>query len=126
MVRWVGRIATIVALCCAIGLHWMALQSVAWTTMLVQNAKRASFCQAITQTFDGAHPCSLCHVVSKGKTSERKSDLRPLTSKIDMMNAPRAASVAPPLFPLEYPEIFFALAERFGSPIVPPPRVVAS
>ena len=34
MLRCAGRIATIIALCCAIGLHWIALQSVAWTTMV--------------------------------------------------------------------------------------------
>jgi hypothetical protein len=29
VIRCVGRIVTILALCCAIGLHWIALQSVA-------------------------------------------------------------------------------------------------
>ena len=47
--------------------------------MLIQNAQRAPLQTAIAQTFDGAHPCSLCHMVNKGKTSEKKSDLqRPL------------------------------------------------
>ena len=41
--------------------------------MLIEYSKRAPLCQAIAQTFDGAHPCSLCHiVVNKGKTSEKK------------------------------------------------------
>jgi hypothetical protein len=81
----IGRIATIVALCCAIGLHWLVLQSVAWTTMLIEHSKGASLCQAIAQTFDGAHPCSLCHAVNKGKNSEKKSDLQSPTPKMDMI-----------------------------------------
>jgi hypothetical protein len=76
VLREVGRIVTIGALCCAIGLHWVALQSFAWTSMLIEYSKRAPLCQAIAQTFDGAHPCSLCHFVNKGKSSEKKSDLQ--------------------------------------------------
>ena len=72
--RCIGRIVTIFALCSAIGLHWLTLQSIAWTTMLIDYSKRAPLCRAISQTFDGAHPCSLCQVVNAGKSSEKKSD----------------------------------------------------
>src|SRR6266487_6598025 len=90
MLRCAGRIATISALCLSIGLHWIALQSLAWTTMVIEYSKSASLCQAIAQTFDGAHPCSLCNVVSKGKNSEKKQDLRSSSPKIDMICAPLA------------------------------------
>jgi hypothetical protein len=118
----IGRIATIVALCCAIGLHWLALQSVAWTTMLIEHSKGASLCQAIAQTFDGAHPCSLCHVVSAGKNSEKKSDLQPPGPKIDMICLARAIRLPPPFAPFEYPVRDFSSSERRPSPPVPPPR----
>ncbi|PYL86529.1 MAG: hypothetical protein DMF17_05875 [Verrucomicrobia bacterium] len=85
VIRCVGRIVTILALCCAIGLHWIALQSVAWTTMVIEYSKHAPLCQAITQTFDGAHPCSLCHAVNTGKNSDKKSDFQSPTPKIDMI-----------------------------------------
>jgi len=52
------------------GLHWIALQSVAWTTMVIEYSKRAPLREAVAQTFDGAHPCSLCHAVAAGKKSE--------------------------------------------------------
>jgi hypothetical protein len=118
----IGRIATIVALCCAIGLHWLALQSVAWTTMLIEHSKRASLCQAMAQTFDGAHPCSLCHVVSAGKSSEKKSDLQPPGPKIDMICLARTIRLPPPFAPFEYPVRDFSSSERRPSPPVPPPR----
>ena len=35
MIAAFGRALTIIALCLSLGLHWLALQSVAWTAMLV-------------------------------------------------------------------------------------------
>src|SRR6184192_3524413 len=69
--RRAALVTTVVALCCAIGLHWIALQSFAWATMIIDYSKRAPLCQAIAQTFDGAHPCSLCHVVGREKIPRR-------------------------------------------------------
>jgi hypothetical protein len=120
--RLVGRIITIAALCCAIGLHWMVLQSVAWTTMLVAHSKHARLSEAIAKTFDGAHPCSICHAVSKGKSSEKKSDARLPTQKIDMICAFRATSPASPFVPFEYVTKNFSISEWGHSPPVPPPR----
>jgi hypothetical protein len=118
----VGRFVTIFALCCAIGLHWIALQSVAWTTMLVDYSKRVPLREAIAQTFDGAHPCSLCHVVSTGKNSEKKSDLQSPASKIDMICVALGIRLLPPITPFEYPGSNFSPFERRASPPVPPPR----
>jgi len=126
VLRCAGRIATIFALCCAIGLHWIALQSVAWTTMIIDYSKRAPFCQAITQTFDGAHPCSLCHAVNTGKNSEKKSDLQSSTPKIDMICAPRAIGLAPPFRLFDYASVDFSFCNIGHSPPVPPPRFLLS
>ncbi len=71
--------------------------------MIIDYSKRAPLCQAIAQTFDGAHPCSLCHVVSKGKNSEKKQDLQSPTAKIDMICAPLAnRHFVRPFVPFEY------------------------
>ena len=117
-----ARIATIVALCCAIGLHWIALQSLAWTTMIIDYSKRAPLRQAITQTFDGAHPCSLCHAVNNGKNSEKKPDLQWSTPKIDMICAPSANRISRPFIPFEYASTSYSSFEIGRSPPVPPPR----
>src|SRR5438105_15882650 len=85
MLRCAGRIATTSALCLSIGLHWIALQSFAWTSMLFEYSKRAPLCQAIAQTFDGAHPCSLCHIVATGKASEKKSDIQSPVPRIGII-----------------------------------------
>jgi hypothetical protein len=122
MLRCAGRIATISALFLSIGLHWIALQSLAWTTMVIDYSKRAPLCQAIAQTFDGAHPCSLCHVVNKGKNSEKKQDLQSPTPKIDMICTPLANRIPRPFVPFEYAIRDCFSFELAHSPPVPPPR----
>jgi hypothetical protein len=125
VLRVVARALIILALCCAIGLQWVALQSIAWTTMLVQHSKQQSLGIAIAQTFDGSHPCSLCHFVSNGKSSEKKSDLQQIFSKIDMLCAPRAISLLRPFVRFDYSLASFSLSIRNHSPPVPPPRSLA-
>jgi hypothetical protein len=125
VLRCIGRAVTILALCCAIGLHWIALQSVAWTTMLIQNAKCAPLPTAIARTFDGSHPCSLCHIVNKGKDSERKSDLQPSAPKIDIICMARPIRLLPPFADFEHAAQDFSFSESGHSPPVPPPRFVS-
>jgi hypothetical protein len=117
-----ARVVMTFALCCAIGLHWIALQSLAWTAMMIDYSKRAPLYQAITQTFDGAHPCSLCHVVNKGKSSEKKSDLQSPAPKIDMICASSTVRLIRPFIPFEYTVRDFCSSQIGRSPPVPPPR----
>jgi len=126
VLRCAGHIATIFALCCAIGLHWIALQSLAWTTMIIDYSKRAPLRQAITQTFDGGHPCSLCHAVNHGKNSERKSDLQSPSAEIDMICVSRAIRLVPPLRRFEYASADFSFSDIEKPPPVPPPRLLFS
>jgi hypothetical protein len=112
----------ICALCCAIGLQWVALQSIAWTAMIVDYSKRGTLCEAITQTFDGAHPCSLCHIVDRGKTTEKKSDFQLLTPKIDMICTKHAITPPRPFVHFEYSLSDSSFPEIRHSPPVPPPR----
>jgi hypothetical protein len=123
---YIARAVTILALCCAIGLQWLALQSIAWTAMIVDYSKNASLCQAIVKTLDGAHPCSLCHVVNAGKNSEKKSDLQSPTRKIDMICASRTTSSLQPFVPVEYTARDFSFNKLGRSPPVPPPRYILS
>jgi hypothetical protein len=125
VVRPIARIATIGALCCAIGLHWVALQSFAWTSMLIEYSKGASLCQAIVQTFDGAHPCSLCHVVARGKASEKKTDAQSPVPKIDIICVTRVIQLISPVALIDYTLRDFSVSEIEHSPPVPPPRVLA-
>jgi hypothetical protein len=122
VLRCLARAVTIFALCCAIGLQWLALQSIAWTAMIVDYSKRGSLCQAIAETFDGVHPCSLCHVVNREKTAQKKSDLQFLTPKIDIICTKRGMTLVRPFVRFEYATSDFSVSEIGHSPLVPPPR----
>jgi len=117
-----GRTATIVALCFSLGLHWFALQSVAWTTMLLANARRAPLSEAVAKTFDGAHPCDLCHAVAAGKKSEKKSEVLPRIAKMDLICTMRTLRWLPPWAPYDYAPFPFSVPERSLAPPAPPPR----
>ena len=94
--------------------------------MIFDYSKRAPLCQAITQTFDGAHPCSLCHAVNVGKNSEKKSDLQSPTPKIDMICVSRTAFLLRPFVPFQYAARDFYFDQVGRSPPVPPPRQLLS
>jgi len=119
-----GRFVTVVALCSAIGLHWIALQSVAWTAMMIQNAKQTSFCQAVQRTFDGGHPCSLCHLVNKGNASGQKQDAQTVTPKIDIICVARTIRLLRIFAFFEYAPGDFSFLNCGESPPVPPPRML--
>lgn len=124
MLTWIGRVLTVLALCSAIGLHWIALQSIAWTAMIVEYSKCAPLPQAISRTFDGAHPCALCHVVTKGKASEEKRKAQAQMPKIDIVVVVREIRLRTRDISFEYPSRSFVFAELRHSPPAPPPRSV--
>jgi hypothetical protein len=110
------------ALAGSIGLHWAVLQSVAWTTMLVDNLRTTSFSAAVGRTFDGQHPCPLCKAVAEGRKSEKKSDTLLPLKKFEALNQAATIAIPPaPAFPpVEAQASFFA--PLAPAPPTPPPR----
>ena len=94
--------------------------------MIVDYSKSASLCQAISKTLDGAHPCSLCKIVSRGKTAEKKSDLQLLSQKIDMICPVSGATQVQSFVDFDYAIMNFSVSEVRHSPAVPPPRFSVS
>jgi hypothetical protein len=126
VLRLLWRALLVVVLSMAIGLHWLVLQSVAWTTMVVKYSKQQSLGVAICQTFDGDHPCSLCHVVNKAKNSEKKSDVQSASQKIDLICLAQRLRLIAPFGRINYqPHNVFAY-QTGDSPPVPPPRFILS
>ena len=124
--RKFGPALTTCALCTALGLHWFALQSLAWTMMIVEYSKQAPLRAAISQTFDGQHPCSLCHAVQKGKSAERKSDVQSQTQKMDLICATGLIALIPSVKFWDYGTYAVAGLHWGQSPAVPPPRSALS
>ena len=116
-----GKWFMVLSLCAAVGLHWAALQSVAWVGMLINYSRAGSLTSAVEKTFDGTHPCPLCKAINKAAQGGGKQNVQ-LGGKIDMDNPARTALLIPPLHAFSWPA--FA-PERSGfspEPIVPPPR----
>ena len=122
MLLLIGRAVTILALCLAIGLHWLAVQSVAWTSMIVEYSQKTSLPEALAKTFDGRHPCSLCHAVQNGQSPEKKSDFQSVAPKIDLICSARVVRLMPPVEACEYQSVTSSVYGRAQSPPVPPPR----
>jgi len=74
----IGGLACLLALLGACGGQWLALQTVAWTTMLIEYSQRAPLGEAIRMTFDEKHPCALCSQVRKGRQQEQQSPRKAL------------------------------------------------
>jgi hypothetical protein len=108
----------------AIGAPWAVLQYVAWTGMLLQFSARANLSNAVKMTFDGRHPCKLCHLVKQGKESESKQEREKpsLKLKLDLALLPRASAMDHPPVPPASVVQNFSIGRLPAHPPHPPPR----
>lgn len=121
-----GHVLLIVALLAATGTHWAVLQSVAWTTMLVDNLRTVPLREAVERTFDGKHPCKLCHGISKGKAAEKNTEFPTWAKKLEFVaQRPIFVFSAPTHYRL-VPEFFSAATDRPHRPPIPPPRPLSA
>jgi hypothetical protein len=123
-----GCITSGTAIMAMLGGHWLVLQSVAWTRMLVSFSQRDSFGTAVVKTFDGKHPCDLCLKIRAGRQQEeqqRKETLLIETEKMmDVTVAIHRALVSPSLIDAgdAIPFAPHLLAGLLEPPPTPPPR----
>ena len=113
----------ILAVLSATGTHWLALQSVAWTTMLAENLHTTDSWQtAVTRTFDGRHPCCLCKEIAKDKQSEKKSDVQFESKKLDYSYTSFEFVFCSPSEFYEVRDPHQAVRSLTRAPSVPPPK----
>jgi hypothetical protein len=118
-----ARTAVALLLCVSVGAPWIALQSVAWATMLVEYSQESTLAKAMVQTFDGNHPCDLCKHV-RVKQSEKKPDAPSTTLKPDLLCVKRAVVLIPPYVDLSFPTELIDASTEPPAPPVPPPRTL--
>lgn len=58
------------------GCQWFAVKMVAWGGMLATYMQTTTVVEAITETFSGKKPCSMCLVAQRGAESQEKQDVR--------------------------------------------------
>ncbi|MCX6958868.1 MAG: hypothetical protein NTW91_00960 [Verrucomicrobia bacterium] len=106
------------------GGHWAMLQSVAWAGMVKDFSRTGSIAEAVTKTFDGKHPCSMCKKIAAAQAHEEKA---PVTVKIDkkaevFVKAPGSELPTPVSRPFAYgPAPFVSMTELCFAPPVPVP-----
>jgi len=118
-----GRTTVLLMLTISVGFHWTLLQSIAWVGMVVNYSHSSPIKEALRKTFDGQHPCQICHIVASGKKSGRTEQTQAPAQKMELF------LVAAPRFvftPDKVPLIAWqpGLNARFSdSPPKPPPRL---
>lgn len=120
--RW-AKLAVAMLLGVSLGMQWTVLQSLAWTTMILSRTGEEGFVAAVRSTFDGHHPCTLCHVVKKGKDAQKKQDAEFAPKKFDATLA--APAPTPLLTETARPAVFVfhdSSEQRSEPPSLPPPR----
>jgi hypothetical protein len=119
-----GKCLVIALLVLTTGTHWIALQAVAWTTMLAANLTTSSFREAVSDTFDGEHPCCLCKTVAAGKKAQKESEAATPVLKMEFpLVAERIRIFAPSIFRLlPQDNVFAGLLSH--KPPLPPPRSI--
>jgi hypothetical protein len=104
------------------GLHWAALQSVAWATMLAHNICTQSVPEAINHTFDGQHPCCLCKAIAAGKKSQKKPEAVSVNLKLEFPPVAEQFALFAPKASADFPRFNVFAPSFFRKPPVPPPR----
>jgi hypothetical protein len=120
--KQVGKIFLVLALVAMLGAHWALLQTVAWTTMLADNLCNQNIKEAVTETFDGNHPCDLCKAIAAGKQSEKKTVFSFQSQKLEFPPAnENLILIAPSQFQL-LPQENFTAKQFAQKPLLQPPR----
>lgn len=113
----------VLALTLSLGAHWALLQSMAWVGMLVTYSQDATVGEALTKTFDGEHPCQLCHFVREGRKAESKHEQSlKLEAKKQFICESVLAILYPPAEFSLAPLPRFQAVPRADVPPLPPPR----
>ncbi len=119
----IARLVLALAMCASLGLHWAALQAVAWTQMIVTYSQYEDLGVAVKKTFDGAHPCDLCLLVRDGQNDKKNSQATQLTKKLDAVVARAEVASTQDSQAIEFPDFETCAVGWQSIPPGPPPRV---
>jgi len=117
-----GKCFVVVLLVLTMGLHWTALQTVAWATMLATNLRTHSISEAVCNTFDGKHPCCMCKAIAAGKKSEKKSEATSPVSKLEFPPLAKEFVLVSPKLEAAFSRTNQFADSFFLKPPLPPPR----
>ncbi len=127
--RRFGFILCFLAFFGSVGGHWIIAQSIAWAQMAVTYSKQSTLTQGLSETFDGKHPCKVCHEIQRGRDRESSEKQTAARVEIKFETYPIPATT-PLLSRLPAGYLSKALPGSYGtvdswsqSPPVPPPQL---
>ena len=125
MIRALSRAVVLVMILVMTGGHWMILQSVAWTKMIIEYSRSAPLGVALEQTFDGWHPCQMCKMIQKAKQPAKQQELQQRTAQDDVLfaEAHSSSSFDLPSFRTSGTS-GFVRSSWCDPPPVPPPKLI--
>ena len=123
MLRRIEQWLVVVLLVIVIGAHWAVLQSAAWAGMFVTYSRGTTVQEAWTKTFDGKHPCKLCHFVKTGQATEKKQELLKVEIKLEFTLTADTALFLTPKPVRHFTPAAECAEARANEPLLPPPRV---
>ena len=123
MLKRLPMILIVLALASSIGLHWAFLQAVAWTGMVISYSQDRPVTEAVSDTFDGNHPCKLCKEIATDKRTEKKSQYKFESSKLKFAYSRAAYLHSMPAFLWEAPALEPSGNLLTHAPPSPPPRI---
>lgn len=92
--------------------------------MIVSYSKNGDVPTAISETFDGKHPCPLCRAVQDGrKQEEKKAPTLQLELKKDFTVRSFLFEVVRDFSWRQYPQFYRTLLGITLEPLIPPPRI---
>jgi hypothetical protein len=121
----IGIAFCMLALLQIIGGHWAVLQTTAWIGMIFQYSQHGGIRAGLTETFDGAHPCSLCRAIKAGnKKEQNKAPLLQAAFKKDLLAEENGFEVQRTGTEQGYSWCDERMESVVFSPAVPPPRML--
>ena len=122
MIVRLGKVLVVFTIVATLSVHWALLQTVAWTTMLADNLQTKSLHEAVTQTFDGNHPCNLCKAIVAAKNTEQKKQIPFEKLKLEFPPVRESLVLIAPSRPILSPQQNSLAESRSLKPPTPPPR----
>ena len=124
--RRLTHILILAAFVFSCGGQWYALQCVAWINMIHDYSQVVPVTEAVSMTFSGQYPCSICKAIAEKKQSENAKILA--GEKVEKKFFPPLAFTVGSRAAVTflYPSYRCALSSRTETPPTPPPRPVLS
>jgi hypothetical protein len=112
----------------SLGGAWIVAQGVAWSRMAVTYSQKRGIKYGIKSTFDGKHPCKICHQIAKHQDKSSNPENNGLQLKFEVYSLPLFSRDLAPiggnrLLITWMNADFHSIHQR---PSVPPPQVAFS